>query len=195
MIHWITGVTELLLAVSNVRACDSWLRDKLRSHALWLIATLSWIPSDEETVKFVENYQLTEKLFEAAMDARGRDCQEVENEIAEYLLSWAFKGGRYIDGWGVLARGLCACATFSLTSEGGQAEKLEREIGLRLKREDAPEQEVLEHAARNISERAETLHRPGHWSSGIERSMFQADDEALGPLLEKIAGILDSRDA
>ena len=191
MIYWITGVTEILLAVSNAPACDPRVRDEIRKHARWLIATLTWIPGDRETVTFVENYQLTEKLFEAAIDAHERDCPEVEEEIAGHLLSWAFKGGRYINGWGVLGTGLCACAVFALGGKGREVETLKCGIASSLRRQEAPEQEVLEHAARNIRERAETLYRHGHWSSGIERSISEADHGSLGPLLDEIADILD----
>ena len=192
MIHWITGVTEILLAVSNLQACEDWMQEELRSHARWLIATLTWIPNDKETVTFVENYQLTEKLFEAAADARERDCSDVESAIADHLLSWAFKGGRYVNAWGVLGRGLCGCVVFALGGKVGEVETLKREIESRLEREDTPERDALVQAARTIRKRAETLYQAGHWSSGIEQSIGQADHGVLEPLLGEVAGILEN---
>ncbi|QOJ09662.1 hypothetical protein [Nitrosomonas sp. H1_AOB3] len=73
MIHWITGVTEILLAVSNAPACDHHSQEELRKHARWLIATLTWIPDDKDTVTFVENFQMTETLFEAAVNVNRPD--------------------------------------------------------------------------------------------------------------------------
>ena len=49
---------------------------------------------------FVENIQMTETLFESAMAARNRGCDEIAKEIGEHLLSWTFKGGKYITGCG-----------------------------------------------------------------------------------------------
>ena len=98
MFQWIQGFTGLLLAVSNARACEGNIQNELRSHARRLIAALDWIPSDEDSVTFVENYQLTETLFESSVDARERGCDENAEEIARLLLSWTFKGGRYITG-------------------------------------------------------------------------------------------------
>ena len=98
MFQWIQGVTEILLVASNAPACDPRSQTELRSHARWLIATLDWMPADQESVKFVETFQLTETLFEAAMDARRRGGDENAQEIGSTLLSWAFKGGRYITG-------------------------------------------------------------------------------------------------
>ena len=190
MIHWITGVTEILLAVSNTPACDDHSQQELRKHARWLIATLTWIPDDKDTVTFVENFQMTETLFEAAIDARNRGCEEIAKEIAGYLLSWTFKGGKYITGWGVLERGVCASAVIAVTGKNGEVDDLKTGIVSRVQADDAPEQDVLDHAARGIRNRAASLSVSGHWSSGIEQAISQTDHNALAPLLEELASML-----
>ena len=190
MIQWITGVTDLLLALSNAPACDAHTQRELRKHAGWLIATLTWIPDDRESVTFVEIFQLTEVLFEAATDARKRGCEEVSRDIGGYLLSWTLKGGRYITGWGVLERGLCACAVFALMGLHGDVDALKDEIHARLQDDRAPEQDVRERAAREIRERADGLQVRGHWSSRIEAAVAQSDYAILAPLLNEIANIL-----
>ena len=190
MIQWITGLTDMLLALSNAPACDPHTQGELRKHAHWLIATLTWIPDDKKSVTFVETFQLTEALFEAATDAHNRGLEEVSKEIGGYLLSWTFKGGRYITGWGVLERGLCACAAFALIGNDGDVDTLKADIHARLQDDRAPEQEVLVHAARGIRERADNLPMRGHWSSRIEAVMSQMDYRTLAPLLNEIASIL-----
>ena len=200
MIQWITGVTDLLLALSNAPACDdpsarppacdAHTQRELRKHAGWLIATLTWIPDDRKSVTFVEIFQLTEVLFEAATDARKRGCEEVSRDIGGYLLSWTLKGGRYITGWGVLERGLCACAVFALMGLHGDVDALKDEIHARLQDDRAPEQDVRERAARGIRERADSLPVRGHWSSRIEAAVAQSDYAILAPLLNEIANIL-----
>ncbi|MFA7606538.1 MAG: hypothetical protein WCY08_08160 [Rhodocyclaceae bacterium] len=190
MIHWITGVTEILLAVSNAPACDHHSQEELQKHARWLIATLTWIPDDKESVTFVENYQMTETLFEAAIDARNRGCDEIANEIGANLLSWTFKGGRYETGWGILERGLCGLAAFAVMGGDEQTSELRTAVAARLSGEAAPAQEVRDRAARRILERAANLHRHGHWSSRIDMVIARADHQKLHPLLEEIAGLL-----
>ena len=86
MFQWIRGVSEILLVASNAPACDHHSQKELRSHARWLIATLDWIPKDQESVTFVETFQLTETLFNAAMDARSHGCGENAEEIGRILL-------------------------------------------------------------------------------------------------------------
>jgi hypothetical protein len=190
MIHWITGVTEILLAVSNAPACDHHSQEELRKHAGWLIATLTWIPDDKETVTFVENFRMTETLFEAAMDARNRGCDDIAKEIGKSLLSWTFKGGSYQTGWDVLERGLCGLAAFALLGGDEQVSALRTALAAHLSRDSAPAQEIRDRAAREISERAASLYRGGHWSSRIDMAIAQSDHEKLRSLLEEIAGLL-----
>lgn len=132
MIHWITGVTEILLAVSNAPACDHHSQVELRKHARWLIATLTWIPDDKDTVTFVENFRMTEMLFEATMDARTRGCDDIATEIGKYLLSWTFKGGKYQTGWGILEKGLCGLAAFVLLGADEQVSEFRSAVAAHL---------------------------------------------------------------
>ena len=192
MIFWVTGVTEILLAVSNTPACDSQRQQKLQKHASWLIATLTWIPDDKETVMFVENFQMTETLFEAASDAHTRGCKEIAKQIEDILFSWTFKGGRYQTGWGILERGLCGLAVFALMGGDSQVSELRTGIADHLSGSSAPTQEIRDRAARDIFERATTLYRQGDWTSSIERAIGQADHEKIRSLLEEIAGLLSS---
>ena len=170
IIHWITGVTKVLLAVSKAEVCDDYTRDKLQEHARRLIATLTWIPDDKKTVTFIEHFQMTETLFEAAIDAHNRGCDEIANEIGKILLSWTFKGGRYQTGWGVLERGLCDAAKFALMGSDERTTELLTSVEANLAKESAPEQDIRDRAAREIRERATT-----------------ADHVKLRPLLEDIA--------
>ena len=190
MIMWITGVTEILLAVSNSPACDHHRQRELRNHARWLIATLAMIPDDKETVVFVENFRVTEELFEAAVTARNFDCDEIARDIEKMLLSWTFKAGRYQTGWGVLDRGLAGLAVLALMGQVGAAQDLKNAIAAHLSGEQAPEQEIRNRAARELMERAQNLRRPGHFSSSIEMAIAESDLEQMGPLMKEIAGLL-----
>jgi hypothetical protein len=187
MIHWITGVTEILLAVSNAPACDQHSQQELQKHARWLIATLTWIPDDKESVTFVENFQMTETLFEAAVNARNRGFDEIAREIGESLVSWTFKVGRYQTGWRVLEVGLCGLAVFAVNGGDEEIALLNAAVLSRLTGESAPEKEIRDRTARGILERAENLHRQGHWSSRIQMAIDQSDHAKLRPLLERIA--------
>jgi len=60
----------------------------------------------------------------------------------------------------------------------------------RVQADGAPAQDVLDHAAKGIRERAGSLPVPGHWSSGIEQGILETDHSALAPLLEELAAML-----
>ncbi len=192
MTRWITGVTKVLLSVSNVPACDRHSQEELRNHARRLIRTLTWVPDDKESVTFVESIQMTEILFVSAMDARNHGCDQIAREIGGHLLSWTFKGGRYITGWGVLERGLCACAVLALREKDGDVDAFKSEIRSRVHGDRPLEQEVLERAAMKIRERADRLPERGHLSSRIELAISETDQKTLARLLDDIAGILSS---
>ena len=187
IIHWITGVTEVLLAVSKAAACDDCTRDKLRQHARSLIATLTCIPDDKETVNFIEHFQMTDTLFEAAIDVHNLGCDEIANEIGKILLSWTFKGGRYQTGSGVLERGLCGAAVFALTGGEERTTELLNSVEAELAKASAPDQDTRDRAARGIRESAATLYSEGYGSSRLEMGIADADHEELCPLLEEIA--------
>lgn len=191
MINWITAVTTMLIALSNAAACDAHTKEKLRKHAAWLIAVLSWVPDDEETVKFVENFQMTETLFEAAVDARRRGCPELADNIDNILLSWTFKAGRHQTGWAILEKSVYGIATLVLLADDADAEtRLKAEISSRMTAGGLPNKELRDRAALEIRWRAASLFRNGHWSSAIENGMAQSDHQRLQPLLEEIADLI-----
>ena len=190
MIGWITGVTDILLAVSNAPVCHHKSRENLRKSAGWLIATLTWIPDDEDTVTFMENFDMTETLFELAMNARERECNKIAKKVGKILLSWTFKGGRYQTGWGVLGRGLLGLSVFAQTAGHEQTNCLKTAVRDHLSGKSAPEQNIRDQVARKILERSRTLFRQEHWGSSIEQAIARANHENLRPLLEDIAKIL-----
>lgn len=191
MIHWITAVTTTLIVVSNAAACDEPRQQELRKHAASLIAVLSWVPIDEETVKFVETFGMTETLFEAAVDAHRRSCPELADDIGKMLLSWAFTAGRYQTGWAILERSVYGLVTLALLAEDAVAEtRLKAEISARMTAGGLPNKELCDRAALEIRGRAASLYQSGHWSSAIEHGMAQADHEKLRPLLEEIADLI-----
>ena len=142
---------------------------------------------------FVETFQLTEILFKAAMDARNRRCDENTDEIGRILLSWTFKGGRYITGWGVLERGLCGCAALALTGAAGAVDTLKIEIAKYLQGDKAPEADVLAHAAMGLRRQTQRAVGPRYTGSSIDNAMASLDYRRLAPLLDEIADMLSPK--
>ena len=190
MFQWIRGITQLLLATSSAPPCDAHHQKELRSHARSLIATLDWIPADKESVTFVEAFQLTETLFEAALDAQERGCDENAEETTRLLLSWTFKGGRYITGWGVLERGLCGCAALALIRPEGAVDEFRTAIRQYLERDQAPDPEALSHAAHDLRRRTRPAFGHEYSHSAIDHALAELDDHTVVSLLEEIADML-----
>jgi hypothetical protein len=190
MIQWITGVTEILLDVSNAPACDQHSQEELQKHARWLIATLTWIPDDKETVTFVENFRLTETLFGAAMAARNRGCDEIATKIGESLLSWTFKAGVHQTGRAVLERGLLGLATLAVDGKDEDSSLLKTALRYRLSSEPSLDQGVRVLAAREILDRASNLSTQEHSFSRIDMAVAKSNHSKLSGLLQEIADML-----
>lgn len=191
VIHWIAHVTKLLTAVSGAPATNDHVKGELQKHARWLISVLSWIPDDTDTISFVENFGLTELLFEAALDAQSRNSFEVSASTRKLLVSWAFKGARHHTGWAVLERSILALVTLVLWKEDlNLVPWLRTELAKRLNGENAPDQEIRDGAARELRRKAETLYRREFELSRINHAMGQIDPAKLQPLLHEIADLL-----
>jgi hypothetical protein len=189
IIHWISQVTEILLAVSNAEACDQHSQGELKKNALWLISVLSWIPDDKASIAFVENFQLNEVLFEAGVDAHRCQCEEVVSRVCELLIGWTFKAGKYQNGRGSFEQGLYALAALCLEREhdGGQ---LMAALTVRLGQPGIPNDEIRARTARRLREKAATLYRLSRSLRSVTFSMENADHELLRPILGNIADLI-----
>lgn len=191
IIDWTKSVAEILVALANAPACDDHSKKQLQKNASWLISNLSWVPDDRESVSAVANHQLHETLFEAAMAGHQRDCDEYMTAAQDCLLGWAFKGGKYQLGWGILEHSLYGLAVLALLpGQTGSVEKLKQDTQRMLLKENIP-QDTLDRTARNVREQAASLYRLREYPhSFIEVVMKQTDATELQNLLEDLANLL-----
>ena len=185
LIHWIVHITKLLLAISCSDVCDDHHRDNLRKSARWLICVLSWIPDDEETIKYIESYRLADNIFESAVDAHQRGCDTEAIEIRDLLLSWTHKAGKYQTGWASLQTACCGLACLNLIIELPD-EKLFTEIDAYISKEDAPTFDIRSRAASDLREEADK-YRDGYGHGDIDIAMARVDQSRLSKLLHGIA--------
>jgi truncated hemoglobin YjbI len=191
IIHWISSITKLLLFISNTKSCPEHTREELKKHALWLVSVLTWIPDNNESVRHVENFSVTEILFDVALDSNQREFEEFSLQVGKILLSWGFKGGKYGSGWGTLDKSIYGLAALAIIrKEKVFGEQLKKEISNRQNSKDAVGQEICDIAARNIRDKAATLYQQGYSHSRIDNVMHSIDHEQLAPLLNEIADIL-----
>lgn len=185
LVHWIVHITKLLLAVSCSDVCDDHHRDNLRKSARWLIYVLSWIPDDEETIKYIEKYRLADNIFESAVDAHQRGCDTEVIEIRDLLLSWTHKVGKHQTGWASLQTACCGLACLNLIIELPD-EKLFTDIDAYISKKDAPAFDIRSRTASALREEADK-YRSGYGHGGIDMAMVRVDQSRLGALLHGIA--------
>ena len=191
VMHWITSVTEMLIALSNCEACQKHVRDELRKDAKWLVNVIGWIPGDEETVKFTEIYRPVTLLFETAIAAHFRMCPGVVADIEKIILNWAFKAGKYQTGWGTLEQSLYALVTLALTTGSQQAfDSFKERLENRLTGASEIDQEIRGSTARDICETAETFYPSEFEIEPVKYHMGRLDRAMLRKCLLEIAGVL-----
>ena len=190
ILHWITGVFEVLLAASNAPACAEHTRKELRGQATKLLYLLSWVPTDKDTVNFIENYRLSDLLFEAAADALQRDCHAVSEVAFKLLVSWAFKAGKERTGWATLEHGLLASGVLVALENETWRPLLNALVLQHLGSEDAPNRETRDAAARDLRENAETVHPRDYATSELEAAIGAVDRKLLQSVLHEVANTL-----
>lgn len=190
VIHWITGITELLIFVSNSSHIRPSMQSEIRNHALWLFGSITWIPRDKDSTAFVENLSLRQEVFQTALISK-RDGWEDGFEAAwKFLLDWAVSAGRHQNGWGVLDRWLEALAALALWNDSGLDEKLKNDLEARLEKDDAPLQQIRDASARNLRRSAEAIREREFEMDLVKRIITSNDREKTQKLLNDLANIL-----
>jgi hypothetical protein len=189
--HWIAHVTKLLALVASAPACSRHSGDELRRHADWLISTLSFVPDDEESISFAENYGMTETLFDVAWDAHHYGWEDLSRDIRDLIFSWAFNAAKHQTGWRILERAIYALATLVVATGHAQLRApLVRKIAARLEKDGAASQDVRDDTARAIRENVAARTERPLALSRIDHAMTNVDREALETLLVEIANVL-----
>lgn len=191
MIHWITGVAEILLAIANADACTDDARTHLRKHALSLSLTLSWLPRDPVAVMFLETFNITETYFTVAVDAENRGADDLATAMRNLLLRWGTEAGAHDTGWAILEKSVYGLAVLGL--RGQRVDQVKNELAEALNKDGAPSQGVRDGAAREIRLKAETFRQRHFELRTFERALGAMDQELLRPLLHDLANILSPR--
>lgn len=188
-IHWIINVSKSLLMVAAAPACSPHQSDKLRKNALWLAWTIDFVPSEKEKVSMLENYNITDDIFDLSRVARQLGFPEFVAEIDRLLLSWGLKAGNYQSGWQTLENAICGLAISKLKADGLMYDFL-TDLRNEILKGALASDDARSDSARELRERAQNLWR-NHSTSKIEYAMRQTDEADLTALLEEAADILD----
>ena len=195
LIFWVTGISELLIGVANAPATRDYTRDELKNHASWLFSTLSWIPKDAETARWIEHLSFVENVFEFAVMSAGREFEEGFDNAWNVLFTWAIKAGCHETGWGTLANSLTALVALALRPGHERPNVLKSQLETALAPSDAPSQELRDRAARDLRQKAETVRAREFELQSVERVLAQNDRKLTQQLLRDVANILSPETA
>lgn len=193
LIPWNVMVCEVLLALSESQLCDDYHSEKLKKHSIWLIATLSWIPEEQEVVTFVNNGSLVDSIFEAAMMGLSRNSPEFYDMCKKILEGWVKKTAQHVStrsGFEDAIKSLVALTVKEGTvdSQNKLLEKL-KDILSKIK---SPSKELRELTARHLLRNTKDYrYRAGFYSS-VDIFLSQCDTDSTVALFTKVAEILNA---
>lgn len=190
ILNWIKSIFEILLTISNSLSCNSRTQKELQEHALWLISTFTFIPSDKESAAFVENYQFIEILFDTAIISYNRESPEAFDTMQKLLLKWGFKAGQNQAGYGIQENSIYALAILCFVTTYLSTNELKEQLKKLLSTQKSINQEYLNEVSANIREKANSLYGNEYSSSTIEYCMNQTDLVEMKQLLIDLAEIL-----
>jgi len=188
IIHWTVGVTELLNVLSNAPACTDYLEEKLRRHAVWLISIITWLPDDNESIIFLENFSLTESIFEAGISGLERGCTDYYMNCIKLLLDWGLKGGKYDNGREILETAVKGLVVL-VTREGApsSASELKKQFQEKLANNQVLCNELRNKAAARLVKYIEELQRHTIFHSSIDQFIMESDQDEVINLIYEIA--------
>lgn len=181
-----TRIARVLLALARAPAARDESRSELEHAALGLVAAWSWVPTDEETVGFVESFRVVEYLFEVAIEAHMRGCPETARSIRDLVLQWGFMAGKHDVGLGGFESSLVAAVTITLAAKEDVGPLL-ADIDTRLRKPGSPGQEIRRRAAREVRERAVSIRSRPYSISTIDQVQQDLDPAAVHSAFEGLA--------
>ncbi|HHA1788809.1 TPA: hypothetical protein ACOEBP_002638 [Enterobacter ludwigii] len=193
LIPWNVMVCEVLLALSESQLCDDYHSEKLKKHSIWLIATLSWIPEEQEVVTFVNNGSLVDSIFEAAMMGLSRNSPEFYDMCKKILEGWVKKTAQHVStrsGFEDAIKSLVALTVKEGTVDAQN--KLLDKLKDILSKIKSPSKELRELTARHLLRNTKDYrYRAGFYSS-VDIFLSQCDTDSTVALFTKVAEILNA---
>lgn len=189
LIHWITGMSELLFFAAQAPATAHHDRSTLEKQAHFLIGSLTFIPRDPETAKCIEAFSLIDILFEFGSMAQDRDWPEGFNTAFDALLRWGFEAGAENNGWNTLDSALAAVAALTIGGDAALRTRVIAAVQTTVAAEGAPAVHVRERAARSLRDRADHLHSSEFDTDAVNLALC-ANIPAARALLAEIAELL-----
>lgn len=193
LIPWNVMVCEVLLAISESQLCDEYHSEKLKRHSVWLIATFSWLPDEQEVVTFVNNGSFVDSIFEAAMMGLTRNSPDFYDMCKKILEGWVKKTAEHVStrsGFEEAIKSLVALTVKEGTVDARN--KLLEKIKDIISQIKSPSKELRELTARHLLSNAKDYrYRAGFYSS-VDIFLSQCDTDSMVALFTKIAEILNA---
>ncbi|EDJ4875658.1 hypothetical protein ABVV01_001918 [Salmonella enterica] len=191
LIHWNVMVCQGLLILSESELCDEHHSEKLKKHSVWLIATLSWLPEEQEVVTFVNNGSFVDSIFEAAMMGLTLNSADFYAMCKKILEGWVKKTAEHMSTRSGFEEAIKSLVALTVNEGSNDAEnKLLEKLKNILAEIKSPSKELQELTARHLLRSAKTYRYQAGLYSPVDIFLSQCDPDSTVSLFTKIAEIL-----
>nr|WP_129502260.1 hypothetical protein [Malaciobacter halophilus] len=190
ILNWIKTVSELLMTTSNAISCNEHTKKDLQKNASWLIFTYSWIPKDKESIQLVENYQLTELIFELILKSHQRNCKKITDDLIEYLLKWGLEVGQIDNSHSSCENSIYALCSLTFFIDSFNLEDLK--IMIKQKIDDVNlDNEFKTKIAKELKAKSVSIYKGMARYSTIENCMLSTDILKMKKLLNEVSDLFN----
>ncbi|MBB36346.1 MAG: hypothetical protein CME88_09930 [Hirschia sp.] len=168
VLSWLKLHIECLLVTANAAACSDDDSAALKRQALHIAYVFSWLPVTPEKIRYLENFQITETLFDIGKVSHFRIAPEVTEVIMKVLMDWTLSASVEPTGWGILEQGIKAISLLGVDLWGIAADEVvTAQFRDRLK-DYVLDQDYADRTAKELRREARYPDRNRHSANSVE---------------------------
>jgi len=116
------------MILSNSTYCGRHNKVNLLNHVKLIVSAFSFIPNNENSIRFIKSRTITNTLFELALESNEYSHIDLTKTIIDIIIDWGFKAENHTNGLGILEKSLYAVATITLKTNCITPEELNEKI-------------------------------------------------------------------
>lgn len=190
LMYWTVLVADMLLALRNCPACPDYIKDRLKNNVIKLVWSFLNVPDEKDSIEFLENYQLTERVVEAAVNSLDRKCLEALDACRAVLLSWMYRGAGPESQFRRLDNFIVALIALDLLAWETRGDQLKISLKRRIAAGELPNRQDWVEATDRILDRFPNIEYEVPLDSAVVQLVGRVDRMKLREVLEEVNHVL-----
>lgn len=190
MIGWFTGLSEILIRAASAPDCNPSRRETLIDRSEWLLAALTFVPDDEDSLTFLENLQFVDRIFRTALCGHALGLHDFTRTAFSLLVSCALKGTKHLSGTLIFENGLSLAITLAVVvGDPALPALLKQRLAKGIGDEGSALEAVWKLAEADLHERMARVGHSGTLLTSLQRPFSQTEEQQAREMLAEIASL------